>query len=270
MKEETVSVLLPFRKLDLYLISAIGSILSQTYSKLELILLDSSTAKSSDSLEFISKNFGSDSRIKLVKVESSLNLAEVLNHGISLSQGSYIARMDSDDISMKERFKIQIDFLRQNPSVSVVGSAIEIIGGMPNHKLKPGAVILAPTKEENLIYWALEKNPLFHPTALFRSELLKIFRYNPRYHLAQDYELWIRIMRKFVIDNLETPLLYYRIHSAQSGVMHGIDSKYYSTLAQVKHCIWVFCTFDNKAKILRILLKKLAKLTTLFFKRHLI
>ena len=167
MKEEIVSVLLPFRQLDLYLISAIGSILSQTYSKFELILLDSSTAESSDSLEFIFKEFGSDSRIKLVKVEVGLNLAEVLNHGISLSQGSYIARMDSDDISMKERFKIQIDFLRRNPSVSVVGSAIEIIGGIPNHRLKPGAVILAPTKEKNLIHWALEKNPLFQVKTFF-------------------------------------------------------------------------------------------------------
>ncbi len=158
-----VSVVMSVYNGDLYLREAIESILNQTYTNFEFIIInDGSIDKSSE----IIKEY-SDPRIKLIEHENQ-GLARSLNKGIRMSNGEYIARMDSDDISFPTRLDKQVHFLLDNPDYVVVGSKAIIIE-------KGGAEIFY---HESYTAWEdiktrLIKNPIFHSSAMFRKEIAK-------------------------------------------------------------------------------------------------
>ena len=118
-----ISVILPAYNADRYLTEAIKSILAQTYSNFELIILNDG---STDHTEQIILGF-TDSRILYIDNHQNLGIVATLNKGLSVAQGEYIARMDADDISTAVRFEHQINYLETHPAVGVLGSAIQII-----------------------------------------------------------------------------------------------------------------------------------------------
>ncbi|HGF9542707.1 TPA: glycosyltransferase family 2 protein, partial [Acinetobacter baumannii] len=118
-----VSVVLPAYNAELYLKEAIDSVLSQTFTDFELIILNDGSIDRTEEI-ILSYN---DSRIVYVKNEKNLGLIGTLNKGINLAKGKYIARMDADDICLPERFKKQVDFLEKNNEIDLIGTnAIKI------------------------------------------------------------------------------------------------------------------------------------------------
>ena len=119
-----LSVIMPAYNAEKYIGEAIESILNQTFTDFEFIIIDDG---SSDHTADIIKGFH-DERIRFIQNEKNSGVANTLNKGLELSQGEYIARMDADDISLPARFEKQVAFMEANPDVAVVGCGIELFG----------------------------------------------------------------------------------------------------------------------------------------------
>jgi len=196
---------------------AVDSVLNQTIKPHEIHLIQDGIVNSELNqivIEYLSKN----SFIKHVKLEKS-NLATALNHSIKLTKTKYYARMDSDDISIADRFEIQYNFLENNKNIYVIGSwAIEFNKNIndPNNFIKK-----VPDNHSDIIDFYHYRNPLIHPTVIFRMDLFDIVGYyNETLSSDQDLELWGRVIKSGIrMSNIQKPLLYYNtkgIHSRRT------------------------------------------------------
>ena len=103
---------------------SIESIINQTYSNFELIIIDDSNSLETRN---VIDSFSSDSRVKIIREDERIGFVKSLNIGLRLSQGLFIARMDGDDISVLNRLELQIAYLNEHPTISVVGGSFNII-----------------------------------------------------------------------------------------------------------------------------------------------
>src|SRR3989339_1798388 len=119
-----VSVIMPVYNSDQYVSSSITSILNQSYSNFEFIIIDDASKDETFNklLEFKKK----DKRIILVKNKKKEGVTKSLNKAIKIARGKYIIRMDADDWSYPNRFKLQVELMEKNPDVVVSGSNVEI------------------------------------------------------------------------------------------------------------------------------------------------
>ena len=205
MSSPRVAVLMCVFNSEPFLGPAIESILKQSYSDFEfLIINDCSTDKSKEII--LSFN---DDRIKLIENEKNIGLTRSLNKGISFSTGEYIARMDSDDISLENRLQKQVSFLDKNKTVGVCGSLFRFSD--------TGEIFHTEFEYEKIKVGLFRANQLAHPTVMFRKSFFKKFSllYNEQLQFAQDYELWVRCCRYFPVVNLREALLIYSRHENQ-------------------------------------------------------
>lgn len=153
-------------------------------------------------------------QVKLGKTLSIIPLAQNVGLGTALNKGlrhcSYelVARMDTDDIAICDRFEKQISFLERNEHISVVGGAIQEFSDHPNNR---GKIRRVPTDESELTKFAKLRSPLNHPASMFRkSHIEQVGSYLPMDYF-EDYYLWIRLLKKgFKISNLEKVVLKFR------------------------------------------------------------
>ncbi len=150
-------------------------------------------------------------KLLVVRLSENKGLAYALNEGIKQCSGNYIARMDSDDISLPDRFKKQLEYIRENPAVDILGSwAIDI--DADGNKLSLRKV---PATHQKIIKY-IWTCPLIHPSVMFKKQsLLDAGLYNEHITRRQDYELWFRCAKaglKFA--NIPEPLLLYRFTDA--------------------------------------------------------
>lgn len=199
-----VSILMPVYNAEKYISMAIESILNQTFHDFEFIIInDGSTDSSAD----IIRSFH-DPRIIIIHNPANAGIVVSLNHGLAISRGDYIARMDADDISMPLRLKKQVDFLNQNTSIGVVGGAIRII----NQDGKPSRLGILP-RDDSLIRWTLcFTNPMIHGTIMMRKEIVMRIGGYPA-SATEDYDLWEQLSCITKFSNLPDVLLYLRRHA---------------------------------------------------------
>lgn len=208
-KRPLVSVIMPtYNEPPQFLCCAIESIIHQTYTEWELLVLDDSTREETvcaiDSYLY-------DSRIRVFREKQRMGFVPALNIGLEKAKGKYIARMDGDDVSLPDRFEKEIDFLERHPKISVVGGQIDIIdenGVTISHRPYPNKGIL-------LELYSCIRCPLAHPTVMMRRELIDAgYRYNVKLKMSEDLDLWLRILNdKYKIENLDNTLLRYRVES---------------------------------------------------------
>jgi len=214
LKNPKVTVLLPVYNGEKYLHDAVKSILNQTFTDFEFLIINDG---STDNSIKIIKSFN-DERIHLINNNKNLKLAKTLNKGIDLAQGKYIVRMDQDDISYSERLSKQVDFMEKHPEVGVCGSWVKLIGK------NAGQIWDIPPSNSDIIKCLLLfSSYIFHPTVIIRKNLLKKYNlyYNPAFLHAEDYDLWCRISEYSQISNLQEILLYYRIHSEKMSDIYN-------------------------------------------------
>ncbi|EGT0664113.1 glycosyltransferase family 2 protein [Citrobacter werkmanii] len=206
---DLVSVIMPVYNSEKFLSEAIKSILSQSYKNIEFIIINDGSTDSSDS---IIKGFLEDKRIRYIS-RSNKGLVYSLNEGLDIAKGMYIARMDADDISHPQRMEKQIRFLLKNDQVAVVGCSSYIINleskiiGQRNPPtstfLNKALLLFGPT--------------LSHPTVMFNRNVIgDDLYYSDDFKHAEDFELWLRLSNKYIIENLSEKLFSYRIN--ESGV----------------------------------------------------
>ena len=200
-----VTVLMPVYNAEDFVHGAIESILNQTYTEFELLIINDG---STDGTEKIINSF-QDSRIRHIKNEQNLRLIATLNKGLKLAEGKYIARMDADDTSFPDRLQEQVDFMEANPEVGVCGTWYEAFGSK-------NSIVRYPTDHNAIKYMSLYQCPFCHPTVMFRTSIIadNKIEFDSDYPHAEDYELWGRMAKVCRLANLPKVLLKYRLHEA--------------------------------------------------------
>jgi glycosyltransferase involved in cell wall biosynthesis len=208
-----VSVLMPVYNGEKYLREAIKSILNQTFTNFEFIIINDG---STDNSLYIIKSF-KDNRIKIIENKENLGLIKTLNKGINLAQGKYIARMDADDIALPKRLEKQIEFLEKNPKYSFVGTRAKYIYNNSNT-----ATINEPFikfEEEEILFWSFFYCPFVHPSILIHKNILEKYYYNNDYKAAEDYHLWVTLLlNNNKGTNINEVLMLHRMHNKKIGV----------------------------------------------------
>ena len=206
--EPLVSIIMSVYNGGQYLLEAVQSILNQTYTNFEFIIVDDGSTDSS--YELITKLSGNNKKVKIFR-RPHYGLANSLNFAISKSNGKYIARMDADDISEKLRIEKQVHYLEKNKNIDLLGSNRKYIG-VGNSKIIRSSKL---PSDNNIIKWHLFFSvPIIHPTIMMRAKVLKSQSgYSEEYKYAQDYELYTRLSRISNFHNLSESLLEYRNHN---------------------------------------------------------
>lgn len=199
-----VSIGMPIFNAGRYLRCAVLSILEQSFSQWELIIIDD--ASSDGSLDSI-QDLG-DPRIKIIQGTENLGLAARLNEIIGMARGKYFARMDQDDISHPERLGRQLEFLESHPEVDVVGARCLLINGQS----QPLGVLLFPTEHEQICRRPWRSILLPHPTWMGKVEWFRRNRYrSPGPYFCEDQELLLRTHRAARFALLQDCCLAYRV-----------------------------------------------------------
>lgn len=185
---------------------AIESILRQTMSKFEFIIIDDGSVD--NTLEILKNYALRDDRIIVVQNAKNLGLAASLNKGIQIAKTKIIARMDADDISFADRFEKQLHILEANQHIDIVGSGI--IEQTKNGTKKKTQLL--PKGHNDIVKRVFRKPLVYHPTIMIRKSVFtKNGFYDPDITWAEDADLWYRIYDKVVFYNIQEPLLYYTV-----------------------------------------------------------
>ena len=232
MTEPVISVILPAYNSENYVRQSINSILEQTYLNFELIIINDG---STDSTSKIIKSI-KDPRIIYFENKINQGLIYSLNFGINIARGAFIARMDADDVSLYNRLEKQINFLKDNKDIGVVGSAFQPID--LNNKLLMNP-IYRPVWPAAAEWFLLIGCPLAHPSVMFRTNLARQIKgYDENFPHTEDYEFWTRMVRITKICSLREPLILYRVNN-----LNRISEKYYSIQNNLSNQIRIkYCT----------------------------
>ena len=198
-----ITVLMPTFNSENYIAETLWSVFEQTCSDFEVLIMDEA-GSSPETAEVIS--LFEDDRIRLIRNETRLGLAESLNEGIRIARGKYIARIDADDLAKEDRFELQADFLEKHDEYGLCGSRQHHFG-VDNDFVHEVAIEHEDIKAA-LIYGC----EVCHSTIMIRKDLFlsnNLFYDNTK--KAEDYELWTRAIHKFKFHNLKEVLGEYRI-----------------------------------------------------------
>lgn len=209
-----VSVVLPVRNGERYIVEAVTSILEQSYAHLELILINDGSTDGTDTL---CRNIR-DPRLRYLCREGK-GLVASLNEGIGLARGAYIARQDADDVSMAERMAGQLAFMEAHPEYLLcgTGTVVDHGEGKIEHVYKP------ETADQVLTYCAFEP-PFIHGSVMFAARVRSLgLTYDPAFPQAQDYDLWRRTLEHGPGGNVPELLYRHRKHgqSVSTKKAHG-------------------------------------------------
>lgn len=197
-----VSVILPIYNVALYIETTIDSILKQTFTDFELLVLDDcSTDETAAKVSAIR-----DPRIKFIQNSHNLGRAGTDNAALEYVRGEYIAKMDGDDICHPERLGQQVAFLDQHPEVNIVGSFMQNFGASTYLNRYPEH----PDDTRVLTLFTL---PTGNPSAMMRASLFREqgLRYDASLRQTEDYDFCARYIRQLHIATLQQPLVQYRV-----------------------------------------------------------
>lgn len=228
-----ISVVLPVFNAEKYVDEAVRSILNQTFTNFELILINDGSTDGS--LRILEQFRVMDKRVILVSRENR-GLVESLNEGIDLARGIWIARMDADDIALSTRFERQLEWLKHTDA-DACGSWVQFFGTADRRILKHAQTNEAIKME------VLFSAPFAHPTVMMKTELVKKLRYDKIWEKCEDYDLWERATRAgWKMTNVPEVLLKYRQHEAQ--ISTAASTKQQELFLNLRRRYWEFI-FDS-------------------------
>ncbi|RKS45139.1 glycosyl transferase family 2 [Gillisia mitskevichiae] len=218
----TITVIMPVYNSEHYVREAIESILSQTFTDFQFLIIDD--ASTDQTISII--NSYKDPRINLIEKPKNTGYTKSLNLGLKIAKGKYIARMDSDDISLPKRFEKQISFLEANLEYMLCGTSYSVMGN--------DETILVPTSYEEIKLNLLWGNCIAHPTVMLRNEVFKKYhlKYDPNMEPSEDFDLWVQLLPQGKLHNLKEELLLYRMHN--SSVSRQRASEQENTAIEVR------------------------------------
>jgi len=203
--QSVISIIMPIYNCALYLRDSISSIINQTFPHFEFIIVNDGSTDASLS---VIQNFDDERILLLDRVRTGQ--VSSLNSGLEIAHGEYIAIMHGDDIATPQRLAEQLRRLSAHEDVGIVGSACHLID---SRGMKLGMRVYPETDLE--IRWAgLFDSPFAHPSIMFRRKLLchSDLRYSDKYLAAEDYDLWMRMLKVTKAINIRDPLINYRVY----------------------------------------------------------
>lgn len=195
---------MPAYNAERYILSAISSVLHQTFSNFELVVLnDGSTDTTQELIDSIQ-----DPRIRSFKNDSNMGLAITRNRLMLAARCNYLAILDSDDLADEDRLEKQLNFLKKNPGFGLISSGCQLIDGLGEpigsliNKLPAGLI------PSSLLF----RNYFLQSSVLINRQVLPELSYDLSFPPAEDYELWCRIADAAPVYSLPESLIKYRIH----------------------------------------------------------
>lgn len=191
-----------------YLPPAIGSVLAQTFSDWELIIIDDCSAD--DTPELVKKFHGQDARVKYFRNENHLGISKSRNKGLALSSGKYVAVLDSDDEWLDtEKLSKQVSVMEADGGLALLGSAVVEINEAGEEIKKRGY----PTSDKDIRGSMFSHNPFIHSSVIFKKEdAVKVGGYDENLRIGEDYDLWLKLGRAGKLANSGEFLIKYRVH----------------------------------------------------------
>ena len=231
-----------------YLIMSLNSVINQTLHAAEIIIVEDgplTTELYSILDEFESKY----PIIRRLRLPENHGLGYALSEGLKICRYELVARMDSDDICKPNRFEVQVEFMEKNCEVDVLGTWIDEF-----FDVKENVVSIRKVPEESKVLYEFGKkrNPMNHPTVMFRkSSVLKAGGYQTCM-LLEDYYLWVRMLNMgMVFHNIQESLLYFRlshdIYKRRGGLNYAITELKFQIELQKMGYLTVFETIRNIA-----------------------
>lgn len=190
-----------------YLDEALNSLENQTLKMNKTIIIGDGPLM--EAQKALIRKYSESLNIEFIELEKNLGLANALKIGLQHVDTEWVARMDSDDISIDYRFEKQIDFLKKNPSC-------DILGGQINEFVVKGETIAQRRvclKHDQIVRKSKYFSPMNHVTVMFRkSAVIKAGSYESKYTMMEDYPLWMKMIKNgCIFENLEIPLVDVRV-----------------------------------------------------------
>ena len=206
-----VSIIMPVFNVEKFVVEAINCIKNQTFTDWELIIIEDC---STDGTRVIVEKEGEkDKRIRILKNTKNSGITVSLNKGLKQAGGNFIARMDGDDLCNPDRLEKQVSFLEKNPKYVLLGTCGEIIDSEGKKK----GLITFPKNNFILKLKLLEYCCFIHGSVMLRRDVFKkIPGYSSKYKYAEDYYLWLTIMKYGKIGNLAESLYSWRRNDTPS------------------------------------------------------
>lgn len=210
-----LSVVMPIYQTDeTYLREAIESVLQQTYSDFEFLIINDSPEDNSRLAQIVTSY--NDSRIIWIKCPTHSGIAIASNIGIDRAKGLFVAMMDHDDVCIPTRFEQQVQFLEHNPEFGFVGGQAEAFyPDKSSVKLNYSTSSLQELKQS-----FFNEVPFLNPSVMFRKSALNALRYDSKYKVCADYDLFARLIfgQNIMATNLSEILLKYRFHDTNTSL----------------------------------------------------
>ena len=204
-----ISVIMPVFNCVSFIEEAVDSILNQTLPDFEFIIIDDA---STDGTIDLLKKF-TDSRIKFIFKGKNQGVSCAVNDGFRLAKGKYIARMDGDDISVKERFEKQVAILENNLKIFICASWIQFFGNANN-------VIKYKETHNEIITELLINCSISISSSMFRRKELSHYFFDENKKSGEDYDFWTKVAWLGEFYNIQEVLLLYRVHDKQASIKH--------------------------------------------------
>ncbi|MGP9811530.1 glycosyltransferase [Rhodopseudomonas sp. NSM] len=221
-----VSVILPVRDGQRWLREAVDSVLAQTLTDLELLVIDDGSTDATPAI--LDEARGRDPRVVVLRQQRE-GLVAALNRGLAQARAPLIARLDADDIALPDRLARQCDYLQAHPDVVLLGGWAEIIdehGASRNKQMRPSPVGLRET--------LAKKSPFIHPTVMFRTEAARrVGGYRAAFEAGEDYDFWLRLADIGEIAILPEVLIRYREHGGSVTRTRELRQIYSARLAKL-------------------------------------
>ena len=226
-----ISVILPVYNAEAYVREAVESILAQSFTDFECIIINDGSNDGSGAI--LRELAARDARIVLIERPNG-GLVSALNEGIERARADFIARMDADDVAMPERFALQHACMVQEPELAVLGSFFNIIERNSKFVRLYKFLPLIPTKAARFVE---HRCPVHHPTIMMRRDaVLKAGGYRKAFSHAEDYDLWLRMSELgYGFANLPQPLLNYRVHGDNVSAVYRAAQERSIALARLAH-----------------------------------
>jgi hypothetical protein len=193
-----------------YLQSALDTLSSQTFRDFELIVVDDGSTDGTS--EVLTAHASREPRMRVVRHVQNLGLVPARNRALRECRGDLIAVADADDLFKPDRFERQVTFLARNPDVGFCGTSVELIDGNG----RPTGVYRPPQSDADIRFFSLLGGCFWNTTTMYRAALLaESGGYNPAFNNgAEDYDLWVRLMRVTRCANLPEIAACQRVHSS--------------------------------------------------------
>lgn len=241
-------VMATFNEPKKFIEESISSILNQTHRNLELLIADDSTNE--ETIKVINDYAAKDNRVVVIRKKERMGFVNALNECLNVAKGAYIARMDGDDISLPNRFELQLKYAGSHPNVDVFGGDMDIMDEYDMIKSERHY----PVTSSSIKFQFVFRSPFAHPTLMFKRKIVDdgVF-YNPLYKRAEDIDFLMRLYGNgYIFGNTGVKLLRYRVVGDLQN-KRSRDQWVYNHMARSENFIWSMPFFSAASWIVSLI-----------------